>query len=321
MKTYHQLFLTTAKETGIPVKKLYDLIFYLRSQEDEEISKIIQKTGIAKNILEKVQISLGSILNHSAGKIRLGIAYNELISSKNYKTEESLWNFLQNDSYAKIVKTLNEIKNQYHEPNRKFDQFTATPQTTAKRASLLKFNADLQGKKILFLGDDDYTSIASCLIDNPLAAQVLDIDNRIIKNIQKFANLYKLDIKADHYDAAEELGEKYQNKFDVVFTDPPYTSEGFDLFLSRAIDALYLKNLGSRIYICFGNSDRAKERYLPIYDSLQKSGLMLRWVLDKFNRYEEAQSIGSASTLFICEVTPKTKSLVKGGFSSDIYTG
>lgn len=71
---------------------------------------------------------------------------------------------------------------------------------------------------------------------------------------------------------------------------------------------------------CYGNSDRAKERFLPIQDALTDSGLMLRWVFDRFNRYEGAESVGSASSLYIAEITPRTKPLIRGSYDKPIYT-
>lgn len=47
---------------------------------------------------------------------------------------------------------------------------------------------------------------------------------------------------------------------------------------------------------------------------------MVRWVFDKFNRYEGAESIGSASSLFVLEVTPRAKPLIRGNYDRPIYT-
>lgn len=105
----------------------------------------------------------------------------------------------------------------------------------------------------------------------------------------------------------------------MVFTDPPYTPAGVRLFLSRAIEAINKKNLNSRIYLCYGNSDRAKERYLPIQNIINQAGLMNRYVFDKFNRYYKADSIG-ASSLYILEITPRWQVLILGHYDQPIYT-
>ena len=76
----------------------------------------------------------------------------------------------------------------------------------------------------------------------------------------------------------------------------------------------------SRIYLCYGASDRSKEKLLPIQQIIFQSGMITRWVFDKFNRYHGAESIGSASSLFATEVTPKTKPTIKGDYDKPIYT-
>ena len=106
----------------------------------------------------------------------------------------------------------------------------------------------------------------------------------------------------------------------MVFSDPPYTTDGIKLFVSRAIQALDPSNQTARIYVCYGSSDRAKEKFLPVNEIFSNSGLMVRWLFDKFNRYQGAESIGSASSLFILEVTSKTKPLITGKYDKPIYT-
>ena len=128
-----------------------------------------------------------------------------------------------------------------------------------------------------------------------------------------------MNINTTQHDVHTTLPKNHQGKYDVVFTDPPYTSNGASLFLSRAVSALNKKNLAARIYLCYGTSDRAKERLLPIQETILIHGLITRWVFDKFNRYQGAESIGS-STLYICEVTPQTKTIISKDYHESIYT-
>jgi len=176
------------------------------------------------------------------------------------------------------------------------------------------------GKRLLFLGDDDWGSVGVGLQKQAEKVVALDVDKRMLGSIRQLAELEKLEIETEMYDARDPLFNKWAGKFDVVFTDPPYTPQGVELFLSRAVSGLDLSKQTARIYLCFGNSDRAKERFLPIYELFVKSGLMIRWVWDKFNRYQGAESIGSASSLFILETTSKTKPLISGKNHGAIYT-
>jgi predicted methyltransferase len=170
------------------------------------------------------------------------------------------------------------------------------------------------------LGDDDFTSIAIARYGTAEEITVLDIDKRILDGIGNISTQQKFEIKTIEYDARKILPRDFSGKYDVVFTDPPYTPNGISLFVSRAVEALDAQNQSARLYLSYGNSDRTKERFIPIYDNLADSGFMIRWVFDKFNRYNGAEAIGSASSLFICEATPKTHALINGSYDKPIYT-
>ncbi|KKR10777.1 MAG: hypothetical protein UT38_C0007G0032 [Microgenomates group bacterium GW2011_GWA2_39_19] len=294
----YRKLLDISQNTGLPVKKILDLLFIIKQGKKDALE---EKTGISKNVLSLVLPCLANI---------------QVEFDANYKTEEEL--FCVPGDVVKITSALQKYNRP--EPKREYDQFMATLETTAKRVALMNFFEDIRDKRLLFLGDDDLMLAAVNVVGEPILVQALDIDKRQLETIKAVGKDFGKTIFADLYDARNDLPARYKGRFDVVFTDPPYTTEGVRLFLSRAIDALDKQNEAARIYFCFGNSDRAKERFLPIYQAIVDSGLMLRWVFDKFNRYEGAESIGSTSTLFVCDITPKTKPLVKGGTRDDIYT-
>ena len=75
-----------------------------------------------------------------------------------YQLEETLWSFLENKYYEKTLDLLKKYRDCRPSPDRKYDQFTATAETTARRVSLLNFFEDITCKRLLFLGDDDFTS-------------------------------------------------------------------------------------------------------------------------------------------------------------------
>lgn len=312
-----------SKELGIPTKKVLDFLFVLQSGIPVENNELVQRIGVSKNALNQAKELLSSLLKPPSKNTQLAeSAVKEIgvIFDPDYKPEESLWSLLENGYYRRSVELLEKYADQRPSSDRKYDQFTATIETTARRASILNFFEDVQGKRLLFLGDDDFTSVAVANLHTASEVTVLDIDNRIIDKIDSISKSAKLEINSGDYDARKTLPLTYSGKFDVVFTDPPYTTEGIKLFVSRAVQALDLSNQTARIYVCYGNSDRAKERFLPIYEVFGASGLMIRWVFDKFNRYQGAESIGSASSLFILEVTSKTKPLIIGNYDGSIYT-
>lgn len=191
-------------------------------------------------------------------------------------------------------------------PKRKFDQFYATVKTVTKRAEILSKNGDLE-TRVAFLGDDDLTSIsASYLAQGKCRATVFEIDNDIIKVIKRASQKEQLTIETVECDLREDLPERYKGKFDVVFTDPPYTPSGISLFLNRAIEALN-KAHTSRIYMCYGTGERARDREIVIQDIINDKGLVILEKIKDFNEYIGAGTIGNKSSLYILGWTPKTK--------------
>lgn len=316
-------FLEVSKRTGIPIKKILDLFFILSSGSPVENNELLRRVGVSGNVLGQVKKALLPFLRPASKNTVLkpeAVEDVQRLYEQSYKVEESLWLPIEDGRFQETVKLIAGCQKSRPVPKREFDQFSATPETTARRAALLNFFGDIRGKRLMFLGDDDITSVAVVSYGTAQEIVVLDIDERILKTIETVSAEQGFKVKTLAYDARSELPISLQGKFDVVFTDPPYTPAGMELFVSRSAQALDLKNQTARLYVCYGNSDRAKERFLPIYEVFGDSGLMMRWVFDKFNRYHGAESIGSASSLFVCETTPKTKAIITSKYDQPIYT-
>jgi len=322
-KEIQNKIILVSKEIGISVKKILDMLYILKNGEPVENDILLQKIGVSKNVLNQTKKLLSQILKPPSKETQLKrevILKTRALFKKNYRPEESFWHFLQNQDFKETSRLIEKYKNRRPFPNRKYDQFTATVETTAMRVGLLNFYEDIRGKRLLFLGDDDFTSIAVASFKTALKICVLDIDSRVLDEIKFISEENKLGIEVIHSDLKKNLPDSCRNKFDIVFTDPPYTEKGIKLFLSRAVESLDTSNFAARVYACYGNSDRSKERFLPINEIFVSLGLMTRWVFDKFNRYQGAESIGNTSSLFICEITPKTKPIILGEYYESIYT-
>lgn len=317
-------FLEVSKQTGVPVKKVLDVFWYLSSGKAIDNNELVRMVGVSRNALNQVKKAVSIYLSPSSQETSLKEGVSEKLSTvynSDYLTEENLFAALtESDIYIQSIELLSRFKDRRPVPKRNYDQFTATVETSAKRAALLDFLGDVRGKRVLFLGDDDFVSVATANIRSAQEVAVLDVDERILDNIGTISRELDLGIRAVRHDLRKPITARLRGKFDVVFTDPPYTPEGMRLFVSRAIEAIDRRNQAARVYVCYGNSGRAKERFLPIQEVLTGAGLMLRWVFDRFNRYEGAESIGSASSLFIAELTPQTKPLIRGNYDKPIYT-
>lgn len=305
-----------SKKIGLPVKKIFDLFYYLKDGQKIDNLELIRKTGIAKVTINSIKEYFSDYfmpVSTDTQIVKDKIQELNSLFNENYIPDETLLNL-------KTSRNIEVVLTERLSPLREYDQFTATPETVLKRASMLDHLSDINHKKLLFLGDDDFTSIATAMTGKPSEIVVLDIDDRILERIKTLSSKHSLNIKTIKHDLKKALPKELLNKFDIVFTDPPYTPDGIRLFISRAISALDRKNDTARIYICYGNSDRAKERYIPIYRSIIDSGLMIRYVFDKFNRYVGAESIGSTSSLFVLDITPKAKTLIRENYDKPIYT-
>jgi len=312
-----------SNETGVPLKKVYDFLYILKDGHPIENNKLLRMIGVSRNALNQIKEMLSGFFEKPSQNTQLLAQKSEGVNAlfdSAYSIEESLLSFLTKEDLKRRTKEFEKYANLRLSPDRSYDQFTATSETVARRASLMNFLKDIDDKSIAFMGDDDFTSIATALLGRPQKITVFEIDKRIVKLIREISSKKNLNIEVVEYDARKRLPKQFTDSYDIVFTDPPYTTDGVSLFMSRGVDLLDKESNASRIYLCYGNSDRARERILSVQKLLSDSGLMIRYVFDKFNRYVGAESIGSASSLYIADVTPMMRPTIQGEFNEKIYT-
>lgn len=214
---------------------------------------------------------------------------------------------------------LEQLERERGPSKRKLDQFRVTPATSIARAKIADEKLDIVGRRIVFLGDNDLTSVAVAVLGGSPRITVLDIDSDVLEAVARAAKLCDLNIKCVSYDAREPLKSNLRSSFDVLFTDPPYTQNGVRLFLSRA--AGLLNETPGTSYFSYGFSFRARERGLAIQRLIAAQGWLVYGMWPSFNQYYEAGSIGAQSDLYRLIRTPKTINLVPGRFRDNIYTG
>ncbi len=217
------------------------------------------------------------------------------------------------------------------QPERKFDQFYANTETLLKRTELiLKFNP----QEVVFLGDDDLTSIALILHQKNLKITVIDIDQRILNLIQEISRKENLNIETINYDLRKPLEINLKTNF--IFFDPPYTPQALKLWLIRALEILLSKGSNQKrksvnflkdkfIFMCYGYTDKSTERGLKVQEIITSLGLVIQEKFRKFNKYTGAESINNESDLYVLQPTPKIDlklidSFRKKEFKEKIYT-
>jgi predicted methyltransferase len=222
------------------------------------------------------------------------------------------------DEYTETLEKLREYSLLRPEPSPQLDQAFATPETALRRALYLLEQGDLEGRNVLFLGDDDFTSVAAGLIGVARGITVIDIDERLIKVIEGVSRDAGLGIECVVHDLRLPLLERLRGRFDVVLTDPPYTVPGLELFLSRGVDALRRRKTAS-VYLCF--ADKPPLEMLEVHRAITGMGLFVRELIPRFNLYEGAEMFGNMTFMARLATTEEISPVFTGVFEGKMYTG
>ncbi|MFX0000358.1 MAG: adenosylmethionine decarboxylase [Candidatus Hodarchaeota archaeon] len=214
-------------------------------------------------------------------------------------------------------------------PEFALDQSHADFPTIIKKTLYLLKKGDIEGRRIIFLGDDDNISLSVGLTRLAKEITVLDIDKRILDYISEKAEEYSLqNFNIIRHDLRESCAKEIMNKYDVVVMDPPYTIQGLRLFLKRASQVLKSSiQINSKIYpiigkkclLSFGNKPPIEMQKLQL--SILDHGFIIKQMIPDFNRYEGASIIGKFSHLFYLNSVINPHSKYNLSFSSrPIYT-
>jgi hypothetical protein len=148
---------------------------------------------------------------------------------------------------------------------------------------------------ILFVGDDDFTSLALDRLGYKNLS-VLDVDEKIL---QKLSSLSDGEIETTRFDLREiykGVYPNYSSKFELFVTDPPtFSFDGLQIFSIAGIKSLKLKGVGmiavpykwggKRIVDPKGSTDRTKEGIETVNFEFQRfilnNGCMIEELIPK----------------------------------------
>lgn len=237
--------------------------------------------------------------------------------------DEAKWR----ESLKDLLPILEEFLSHRPSVDVQIDQSKCTPETSLRRAILCLKQHTLIGKKILCVGDDDLVSVSIGLLLQQLFpdsghtvahVDVLDIDERFLRYIEKIAKERGLPIRCHRVDLREPLPDNLHKQFDCFFTDPPYTLQGMGLFVSRGIQALK-REKGLPIFLSFAHKSPAF--MLAMQREFVRMGLTVNANFPQFNAYEGAEMIANRSQMFILRTTDQTKPEYTEKFTDALYTG
>jgi N4-bis(aminopropyl)spermidine synthase len=232
----------------------------------------------------------------------------------------------------KVLSFFSKYREDRPKPDRNLDQFHVTEDTVLRRAILLGAIPGISQKKLLFLGDDDLTSVAFTLLFKAERVNVVDVDSRLLRFLEMVAQKEGLSIETFEHDLRNPFPKSEFKRYDIAFFDPPYTPEALNIWLIRAIESTITGGpdrkkkkpgvLSHKHYLmCYGYTDRETERGLKIQQVLTSLGLVIQEKIRDFNRYYGAESIGSKSDLFVLQPTSKVNIRQLDIARSQFYTG
>lgn len=199
----------------------------------------------------------------------------------------------------------------------KYDQGCVTPEISLERVCYFLNRGDIQNSSIIFIGDDDLTSIALALFCKFDRIVVLDIDNRIVEYINEVAKVENIkNFEAFVYDVRDPLPKEFLRSFDMFFTDPVETITGFSVFINRGIFSLKGKNCAG--YFGLTNLEASNEKWHLFEKNLINAGFIITDILEKFHYYNLPPLIGNKGYKVLDLAPFKVKSTDKLWYNSSL---
>lgn len=178
--------------------------------------------------------------------------------------------------YQDILIKFKEIVKNRPLPINEYDQGAFTPEDGLRRVLFMLERGDLEGEKILILGDDDLISIVIGLMKVAEKITVVEIDQRLIE----FIKVTDLNIETILYNAEESL--ILPTKYNTFITDPVETVEGWKLFLSRGISCLDKFGV---VYFGLTSIECSKKKWYEFQKLMGEMGLVITDILRNFSTY------------------------------------
>lgn len=293
---------TRLSEAGVRAGPLREVLALLA--RGAALDELVRRTAVPRRTVEELLEAAGGDVESSADGHQLTAEARE-----RYRAEFGLRD-VPDDPRADeddLLGLVRQFVTSAPRAKSELDHVSATPETVLNRARWLRRNYELQGARVLCLGDHDLTSLAVALVEPSAELTVVDLDEQVLAHIDAVAAERGLAVRTLHADLRFGLPPAAEGWADLVFTDPPYTPEGVGLFAARA--ARCCSGPASRILLAYGHSDRAPALGLKVQQQLLRAGLVFEAIHPGFHRYVGAQAIGSASDLYVCQPTSQARKL------------
>ena len=152
-------------------------------------------------------------------------------------------------------------------------------------------NDAIEGRDIAILGDDDLTSLAIMIFSirhglKVNSLNVFDIDQRILTFVESISQTLGFEVNLYQIDLIEKLQDSYQNNYDVIISDPPYTVEGLTRFAGVGAE-MVKENVGGIVFLSYPNLPPADNALF--FRNIVNFGFSPQELIPGFNEYVGAQ--------------------------------
>ncbi len=131
-----------------------------------------------------------------------------------------------------------------------FSQLHLSYESSLKRGKYILEHA-LPNSRLCIIGDDDFLSLSLGKYNYFKEITVINIDSRIINNINKISREQGLNVTGICVDLKYFKNKELEHAFDMVVCDPPYDFRNFKLFLTISNRLLIKNKFSSQILISF----------------------------------------------------------------------
>jgi N4-bis(aminopropyl)spermidine synthase len=229
------------------------------------------------------------------------------------------------EELAAAVSRVAELAARAPDPLVEIDQVHCTVETKVRRVLAMDEAGALDGRRVLLLGDDDLTAAAIGVLAGAHGIGagirellVIDVDTRVLAFLRRALRDAPFPVELVRHDLRAPLPERLRGTSDTVFTDPPYTSRGAALFLSRAAQAA--NGPGRRdVFLAFG--PRRPEETLHLQRAIADMGFVVQRLIRNFNDYLGAGALGGTSHLYHLATTAELRPRIDGADEGPLYTG
>lgn len=309
---------TLLETAGISGRRLRTAVGLL-TEGPHTLASLVSESGLdrrsAQALLAAVEddlVTTGDQTRIADGRIE---AYRELIGYPRLRATEAAdpWE-RRLAEHADLVERMHGWVAGAPRARQALDHVSATAVTAVRRALWLDGTYDLDGARVLCVGDHDLTSLALVAVNPRVAVTVVDVSDDILEYIDAQGVPA---IRCLWSDLRFGLAPGARAWADLVFTDPPYTPEGVRLFLARGLTGLRDPDRG-RLVMAYGFAEHHPALGLKVQQAVTGLHLVYEAILPGFNRYHGAQAVGGRSDLYVLRPTARSGRVREA--SVNIYT-